>query len=53
MPKQIEVGKTYYMDEKAKWSDEDGDEYAVFYSDQDGMNRIGNLLTSHFCVIED
>lgn len=53
MPKQIEVGKIYYMDEKTKWRDEDGDEYAIFYSDQDGMNKIGNLLLSHFCMMED
>lgn len=27
MPKQIEVGKIYYMDEKTKWIDGDGEEY--------------------------
>ena len=53
MPKQIEVGKIYYMDEKTKRRDEDGDEYAIFYSDQDGMHKIGNLLLSHFCMMED
>lgn len=41
------------MDEKTKWRDEDGDEYAIFYSDHDGMNKIGNLLLSHFCMMED
>nr|DAZ61475.1 MAG TPA: hypothetical protein [Caudoviricetes sp.] len=53
MPKQIEVGKIYYMDEKTKWKDEDGDEYAVFYSDKNGEDKIGNLLLSHFCMMED
>lgn len=51
MPKQIEVGKIYYMDEKTIWRDEDGDEYAMFYSDKDGMNKIANLLLSHFCMV--
>lgn len=53
MPKQIEVGKIYYMDEKTKWKDCDGDEYAVFYSDNNGEDKIGNLLLSHFCMMED
>lgn len=53
MPKQIEVGKIYYMDEKIKWKDGDGDEYAVFYSDKNGEDKIGNLLLSHFCMMED
>ena len=39
MPKQIEVGKIYYMDEKTKWKDEDGDEYAVFYSNNNGEDK--------------
>ena len=53
MPKQIEVGKVYYMDEETKWKDEDGDEYAIFYSDKNGEDKIGNLLLSHFCIMED
>lgn len=53
MPKQIEVGKIYYMDEKRKWKDEDGNEYAVFYSDKNGEDKIGTLLLSHFCMMED
>ena len=53
MPKQIEVGKIYYMDEKTKWKDCDGDEYAVFYSDNNGEDKIGNLLLSHFYMMED
>lgn len=53
MPKQIEVWKIYYMDEKTKWKDGDGDEYAVFYSDKNGEDKIGNLLLSHFCMMED
>jgi len=53
MPKQIEVGNIYYMDEKTKWKDCDGDEYAVFYSDNNGEDKIGNLLLSHFCMMED
>lgn len=52
MSKQIEVGKIYYMDEKTKWKDCDGDEYAVFYSDNNGADKIGNLLLSHFCMME-
>lgn len=53
MPKQIEVGKIYHMDEKTKRKDCDGDEYAVFYSDNNGEDKIGNLLLSHFCMMED
>ena len=55
MPKQIEVDKIYYMDETTKWKDGDGDEYATFYSDRlgDDKNKIGNMLLSHFCMMED
>lgn len=53
MPKQIEIGKIYYMDENSKWKDTDGDEYAMFYLDKKGENKIGNLLLSHFCMMED
>ena len=45
MPKQIEVDKIYYMDETTK--------YATFYSDKVGDNKIGNMLLSHFCMMED
>lgn len=53
LPKQIEVDKIYYMDETTKWKDCDGDEYATFYSDKLGDNKIGNMLLSHFCMMED
>lgn len=53
MPKQVEVNKIYYMDETTKWKDDEGDEYAVFYADKSGDNKIGNLLLSHFCILED
>lgn len=53
MPKQVEVNMIYYMDETTKWKDGEGDEYAVFYADKSGDNKIGNLLLSHFYILED
>lgn len=50
MPNQVEVGKTYYMDETTIWCDTDGDEYAAIYKDELKHNKIGNLLLSHFCI---
>lgn len=50
MPNQIEVGRFYWMDEKSKWKDEDGDEYAKIYTDELKHNYIGNLLCKHFCI---
>lgn len=31
-PGQLSIGARYWMDEDSVWKDEDGDEYAVFYT---------------------
>lgn len=49
---QIIPSNTYYMDTASIWKDSDGDEYAMFYADEDGNKKIGNLLVSHFKIKE-
>lgn len=53
MPKQVEVGNIYYMDETTRWSDNEGDMYATIYADESKKHKIGNLLLSHFRIVED
>lgn len=50
VPNQIEVGKSYWMDEKSKWKDRDGDEYAQIYLDEKKEHRIAEMLISHFVM---
>ena len=50
---RIKVGDIYYMDESTRYCDNDGDEYAVIYKDEKKIEVIGNLLLSHFCMLED
>ena len=53
MPNQTEIGKMYYMDETTIYKNDNEKEYATFYLDKEGRNRIGNLCLSRFCMMED
>lgn len=50
-PNQIEVGKKYWIDETTKYTDPDGDEFVVVYTDKEGTHEIGSLSMKHFEVI--
>lgn len=49
---KMKVGDVYYMDEKTRYTDCDGDEYATIYEDEKKEKVIGNRLLSHFCLID-
>ncbi len=49
-PGQLSIGARYWMDEDSVWKDEDGDEYAVFYTFHipNAKYKLGQFKTSHF-----
>ena len=49
-PKQIEVGKIYYLDNTDTYQDSDGDSYIGVYTLQ--KNFIGKLCREHFSPIK-
>lgn len=50
-PEQLKIGQTYYLDESTKWSDCDGDWYAVVYADNLKKIRVGVMAVTHFCFV--
>lgn len=51
MPKQITVGKKYWIDPLSEWIDCDGDTYVDVYSEEAKEHKIGTLNKNHFKII--
>ena len=49
---QLMIGRKYWMDVSSKYKDIDGDEYAQIYLDEDRTKYVGNMLTSHFEIVQ-
>lgn len=49
---QLVIGKKYWIDNKSKYADEDGDTYVEVYADEDKKQFIGRLLMGHFMPVK-